>query len=376
MATYTKRGDAYSVRWRDPDGTNRRRKAPNLKTARQLVREIEETHALGRRWEPEAAGAGPQLVGAGGLIALYLRDRERVLRSSSHRTRSVSLSIFEAWLLGRHRRRHVAPDVLSGDLLGEYWTYMVRAKEDGGRGIAHSTANDRVRDVVRCWEWLRQSRDRRPWVPEVENIDLADQPRPALAAPTWRQMDAAVLAANGWYRKLFMLLRCTGLRKSQAMRLLWEDIDLEARRLHIRGELGKTKQERRGRTVPLAPVLVDDMAGWGCREGWLIEVSGRVRDPHRRVTHAVWKRSGVPRDVWRQPCHAFRHGFISGLATQGVQERIIKRLVGHSLGITGDVYTDPAAMFEFMEGAVAQIPAVCVPSVSELSSGFAKHGGQ
>ena len=160
------------------------------------------------------------------------------------------------------------------------------------------------------------------------------------------------------------------------MLLRWDDVDLERGLLRIRSELGKTKQERAGRTMPIAPVLRDEMATWGRREGWLIETNGSKREPHRGVTHAVWKRAGVPEEVWSQPCHAFRHGFISELARAEVPEFIIQRLVGHSTGVTGDTYMDPWSLIERMSAAVATVPKVRVHDVSEIRSGFAVIGGR
>jgi len=42
----------------------------------------------------------------------------------------------------------------------------------------------------------------------------------------------------------------------------------------------------------------------------------------------------------------------------GVAEHVVKALVGHARGVTGDVYTDLAAIMDLMRDAVARVPAV------------------
>ncbi len=143
------------------------------------------------------------------------------------------------------------------------------------------------------------------------------------------------------------------------MGLLWDDVDLERKTLRIRGELGKTQQERRGRVVPISEHLVEILAGWGCREGWLIETrrTGQsVRIARQREMSRSWVRSGVRKEAWEgQSHHSFRKGFVSGLRRLGADIDAIEYLVGHSAGIRG-VYTDVEALS--LREAVALIPNI------------------
>jgi integrase len=158
-----------------------------------------------------------------------------------------------------------------------------------------------------------------------------------------------------------IVMRFTGLRKQQVMRLTWDDVDMENALLTVRPELGKSKQERRGRVVPISAHLVTELAGWGVREGFLVKTRGEARRIDNPALHRAWRESGAPPEIWRQPCHAFRKGLISNLVGQGVAEHLVKALVGHARGVTGDVYTDTAAIMGVMREAVAKIPPIGAP---------------
>jgi len=121
-------------------------------------------------------------------------------------------------------------------------------------------------------------------------------------APTWAEMDAAVAACRGWHRDLVATLRGTGLRRDQAMRLRWGDVDLGEGLLSLRGE--------RGRLL---------------RKG--------------------------------QPFHAFRHGVITGLVVARAPLHLVRYLVGHKQeGVTAGVYTDWTALLPALREVVELIP--------------------
>lgn len=362
MASVKKRGDGWTVRWLDYDtGASRRRQCPDKATADAVARAIEQAHALGRAWRPHSRGAAPEVVEE--LIPKYLEDRARIWSARSLERQEVSLSVFGAWLLARQRTTRVSPAVLSSDLLAAYWEHC-RAE----RKVSIRTANVRVRDVFNAWTWWEAHETYGHHVPRPRMIDLPRVPRERVLAPSWAQMDSAIAHAPAWYRDLFTVLRCTGLRRKQAMALTWDDVDLEAKTLRIRPELGKSLSERAGRTVPLAPVLVAELAGWGVREGPLVKVAGRhaqkgkprkSRLPHGAMLRRAWKLAGVPEEVWkRRPAHAFRKGFKSGLRALGAHPDAIDYLQGHDLGVRG-VYTDPEALD--LEAVVALVPALGQP---------------
>ena len=200
--------------------------------------------------------------------------------------------------------------------------------------------------------------------PPQRRIEVRTSP----STPTWAEADACVEHCIGWRRNLAMVMRYTGLRVQQAMGLRWDDLDLDTATLRMRGELGKSRQERAGRIIPVSPHLVAEVQGWGVREGWLVEAGGRATE--RRLacrSHAVggaWRRAGVREEAWKgRPQHAFRKAFVSGLIGAGASREAVEHLVGHSLGLAG-VYTDSDVLG--LRAAVALVPAIGAGNVGPL----------
>jgi len=346
MAIKEKRNGGWSVRWLDPDGSNRRKQCPDARTADALIREIEEAHALGRRWEP-VARRDPSVSA---LVDEYLVDRRRLWAPNTVIEHDVSLSIFQSWLIARSRRSHVGIAALSKGLLGDFWDHLIE-----GRKNAVSTARLRVGHVLRWWRWCYDHDDYGSTTPRPpQRYEMRPAPRVPTRAPTWAQMDAVIGACTvERVRRLAVLLRCTGLRYAQALALEWDDLDLEGAELRVRPELGKTAAERTGRTIPLAPVLVSELAGWGLRQGRVVGVV-KTENADCKALRKAWEASGTPRAVWYdRTAHCFRKGFVTGLRALGGDRDAIELLVGHDLGLPG-IYTDQVALK--LREAVALVP--------------------
>ena len=347
MATIRKRGRKWSVRWKE-GGRQRERSCPDLPTAKRLRSEIERAKALGQRWEAADLQAEPELKK---LLAFYIQDRERVLAESSIDVIDKSLVLFTRWLEHRFPRQRLTPDSFSRANLAGFYEYLHR-----DRSCAVSTCRKRIQHVQQAWDWLYDSDEFGDWLPRPRKLEMPKAPRRITIAPTWEEMDACIAAANGWQKKLAIVLRCTGLRVQQAMQLRCEDVDRERQLLHVRPELGKTAHEKTGRIVPVTPILVEERAKWGPWEGWFVPCSRKLgpreREARARDMVRAWKRAGVRREVWAavgagshgRAHHAFRSGFITGLIAVGADADTVEVLVGHALGGTRDPYTDTRAL--------------------------------
>lgn len=347
MATIAKRGDGWEVRWRDPDGRSRRRATPTREAAKELCRDVERCVALGRCWKPERRG-DPALVE---VIRAYVTAKRRVWRPNTVENNEFALSIFAEWVPRHLRQKEPPVGVLSKKLLEEFAEHLETTRTND-----QSTVANRIDSLRLFWKWAAESDDYADAVPRPKKPEVKGRQPRDTTAPTWEQMDAVLAQApSDHWRRLLMVLRCTGLRKSQALALLWTDVDLGAGRLRVRPELGKSKQERRGRTVPLAPVLLRELRTWERSGKHLIDWPG-IRKAHNIVCVRAWERAGVPRDVWEQrSLHAFRKGFVSGLRRERADPDAVERLVGHSLGTRGTYTADEALR---MDEAVARVPPV------------------
>lgn len=349
MASIAKRGAKHLVKWRDPDGAQHTRSCPDLKTARTLKLEVEQARALGRRWrEPDAVKA-PSLIRAQKAYLAYRKTRKR---ESTTELDGVAIRRFTVWS-GRQRGQQTVSR-LTVDALRDFDVSL--------RGeLCDRTANAYVLVIRRWWAWLFGSSEFRAHLEPAPESGALDLPEVAWApphAPSWAEMDRAVGHATGWLHLALSFMRYTGLRQSQVMRLRWEDVDLDDSTLTIRPELGKSKQERAGRTVPISHHLVALLRNEPLTPGWIVAPRKRERRIDSRLAAECWSRSGVPTKVWKgHPDHAFRYGITTGLDQLGADRDSVERLVGHAVGGARAFYLDTRQASRLRE-TVDLIPAV------------------
>jgi integrase len=176
-----------------------------------------------------------------------------------------------------------------------------------------------------------------------------------------------VLDHAGTYRALFALVAFTGMRISEALGMLWRDVDVDAGILHVEQQLtryrtlGPLKTEASRREIELPPAVVRLL-----RERWLAS-------PYKGPTDLVWctrdgrgldyrnvgeafrvavRRSGVTAGG-RLSLHSLRHGYASLLIGRGLPLLFISRQLGHSKpSMTLNVYAHEFARRE--SGAAAR----------------------
>ena len=356
MASIKKRENGYRVRWRDPDGEARSRQCPDFTTARRLKRDIERASAEGHRWEPRDSRPVPDLRE---ILTEYIRNKARVLAPGTAERYARNLEIFLRWLRQREgQRTRLHPELLSQTLLGEFYDYLAGTGRHG-RPRADSTRLKIVEVVQLAWGWAYNNDELGEYVPRSKTIEMNRPEGEPTVAPTWAEMDAVIDAFkdDAWHHKLAIVLRFTGLRVQQAMFLTWEDFDFKRNTLRVRK--GKSRQEKRGRIIPVSKHLLEVISGWGLREGYLLTTNRRgqrERLARPRDMDRAWKRAGIREAAWKgRPHHAFRKGFVSELRRAGAEPDAIEYLVGHGLGLRG-VYTDPDALG--LPDVVALIPPI------------------
>lgn len=349
MASIEQRGGAFRVRWRTVAGDPRSRKCPDRQTARKLKAEVERAHALGRDWDPT-----PEIEDGRDLESLaadYLIDCQRRLKASTCDRKLAVLGVFLEFA------GPVPAAALSRPLL-ERWHGQLITR------IARRTAAAYLGEGMQLWRWASEHEDWERIVQRPRAVDPGPVPASvAIPAPPLWAVDAAIGHAlesrAPWVGRLMTIMRYTGIRPGQARFLEWRDVDLQARTITIRPELGKTSQEQTGRTIPMHEALAEALAGWGRREGRIV---GMHPKPHARPLERIWRLAG--HDA-RQPLHGIRHAVASVLRGAGIAEDIIGRIVGHAPTVTGGHYIDAASVWPMMVEAVALIPRIGVPGVSK-----------
>jgi len=359
MAYIQKRpSGSWQLRWTDPDGRDRARTLPTKRAAEQLKREVEERVARGRRWEPRDAREVPDLrvISEQYIKACALRLRPRTL----HRY-AENLEVFLRFVEERHGAPPNYANLLSKPMMEDYYSWLQEPRNGlHGRQRRADTARKIVEVAQLMWVWAEDS-DRWPeQIPRPRKIEMKRARPRRVKAPTWEEMDRCIAAATGWQQKLLTVLRFTGLRVGETMLLTWDDIDLDRRELFIDASISKNHEER---TIPISPLLVAELAGWGVRTGYLIpspRAKGpRYRQPRARDVARAWERAGVPERIWKQsPHHAFRKGFKSEMLRAGAPADAVDFLQGHVTRGGRGRYIDMERAFDWDE-VLGLVPSMC-----------------
>ena len=325
MASLDKRNGEWCVRWRDPDGKARSRQCP--------------TRPPPRRSSARSKTPSPS-DGDGSLATLV---------------RKLGLDLWLRYLEKVHGKgAPLPPSVLTRRMLSD-WYGDLRHGGLHGRDRSDATRRKIVEVGQLAWKWMYDNDESGAEIPAPRTLRMAREAARPTVAPTWAEMDTVIGALDSWHRRLAIALRFTGLRCQQAMGLRSADVDLARARLTIRGELGKSKQEQRGRIMPLVAIL----RRWEREDEWMItsnRAKVRERMARARDLERGWERSGVRKEAWEgRPHHAFRKGFVSELKRAGADADAVEFLVGHSLGLRG-VSIDPDALP--LADAIGRIPDV------------------
>ena len=192
--------------------------------------------------------------------------------------------------------------------------------------------------------------------------ELRRRERPRVTPKPHRQLTAADLwrlvnAADDERRALVALLAFAGLRVSEAIGLIWADVDLANRTLHVRRQLERhtyrrvePKTPRAIRSIEIDDGLHAELRAWrdssdhrSPSDFVLATLTGKPLD-HRaagRRLDTIVKRAGLDiADLPRITPHQLRYTFGSLLIDVGESTARVSRLMGHANeAITGTVYT-------------------------------------
>ena len=165
-----------------------------------------------------------------------------------------------------------------------------------------------------------------------------------------RLLEAIGGLAEADVRAALLLLVQTGLRRSEALSLRWEDVDLDEGVLHLRSTKAGKPQ-----AIPIAPATVDLLAGLPRASGWVFP--GRFGKGHRTTLRSAWRRVRAAAGVEDVTIHDLRRTF--GLAVAKKHGlTIASKLLRHSdVRITAAAYAPFGVedLREAMEGRVEEL---------------------
>ena len=208
------------------------------------------------------------------------------------------------------------------------------------------------------------------------------------------------------YADVFLCALHTGLRKGELQALTWEDVDFDKDEIIVRGEVAKNHRARR---IPISAELrarLESLREKPLRVSPIELLVDRLKFRERRKGHPVdlgvlrkeaehLRAEGAKR-VFRTECgtpignsllkrlatavkhaeidkrgvdlHALRYTFGSWLVKNGVNIKLVSRLMGHAtVQLTLDIYTDASIMD--WEGAIGKLPVLEAKPVEKRDSG-------
>ena len=139
---------------------------------------------------------------------------------------------------------------------------------------------------------------------------------------------------------LFTLAAFTGMRQGELLGLKWEDIDWEAKQVHVqrtftKGRFFATKTKTSNRRIDLAPTVVTDLKKWKLASGkndrglvFCNEAGQPMNDSNMMNRHffLALKEAELPRVRFHDP----RHTYASIMIEQGENLKYIQSQLGHS----------------------------------------------
>lgn len=138
------------------------------------------------------------------------------------------------------------------------------------------------------------------------------------------------------YMEIVLILIYTGVRIGELLDLKKEDVHLEDRWFFVR----ESKTASGIREVPIAEKIVPFMDKWTKKDSeWLICTPEGKHFTYRNYYDSYWTPMMNILGLDHRP-HDTRHTCVSLLTTAGVDDRVIKKIVGHKgQGVTEQVYT-------------------------------------
>jgi integrase len=241
------------------------------------------------------------------------------------------------------------------------------------KGVSAATLKKEVATVRACWNWavhaglikgtfpgrgLRfpKEEEKEPFrtFAEIEAVIAAEKADGTRQVALWEglyltrpelEKFLAHVRRHGtqpWVYPMVAFAAFTGARRSEMLRALATDVDLVGGSVTIR-EKKRVVGKRSTRTAPVTPKLAEALRGW---------LAVRPESPFlfcqaERVTRSKTRREGptavtedeaydhfrrtVADSKWQvlRGYHVLRHSFISALASEGTDQRVIDEVVGH-----------------------------------------------
>ncbi len=175
------------------------------------------------------------------------------------------------------------------------------------------------------WNFIRSVPTRR-----LSNLKTESNPR-----RLWTKEDVVLFFQSSpeWLKDIVFFIYETGVRRGEAVNLLWKDVDLSRNAIRINSIKGGTSRDR---SIPMTVSM----------HQWFLEMKNKKPFLSKPTNHVFLSEEGAPfnpthvstavhRVVHRMGCdglglHGMRHTILTELAQSDVSLEKVRRLAGHS----------------------------------------------
>jgi integrase len=320
---------AVVVAWRGPQQQPQRRYVYG-DTAAEVRRKMDEIRRAVETGQP----AGPSREHLREYLKRWLDNKRHSIAPKSLMTYEDLLNRYVLDRIGDVALAKLTPQLLQ-DLLNQIADQSYTRGKKAPVPVSPKTVKH-VRDVLRAAlnqavKWGLIARNPAALVDppkprEVERITLsAEQARNFLAAIRGHRCEAMIVLAL-----------CMGMREGEALAVGMGDVDLEARRLTVRGTLQRIRPRGAEKTEQAAGAAWQESGLlFTTRKGTMMEARNLLRE-----YYALRAAAKLPAGL---RFHDLRHSAATILHAAGVPEKAIQELLGHrSLATTQQIYMHAA----------------------------------
>lgn len=324
-----RRGGRYVVRYRDPQGRQRQRAARTLTEARALKAQLASDIVRGEYRPTSTITFGAYAVS---WIATYQGRTSRGIRVETVEDYAAELHRRAIPHFGRRRLADIAPRDIRD--------YAAQLSAAGLRPASVRQAIAPVRALLATAFEDGEIRTNPAAGVRIAGVLREDGEPAAPKALSEDELRALLEAVAPPWRPFVEFVAHTGMRIGEAVAVRWYDVDLDARRVHVRrrwfrGRFAPPKSTYGLRSIPLSAGMVASLevrrneAGaidadalvWTNRDGRILDPSNLLE----RVMKPAARAAGVPWASW----HTLRHTCGSLLFRYGANAKQVQHWLGH-----------------------------------------------
>ena len=224
---------------------------------------------------------------------------------------------------------------------------------------AYQTANQRVAVLSKVFKIAQMDGilTKNPASKRLLSLPQKKSQRPPVPIGKLQEIRESIPYLDEFREKAYLgIISYTGVRKSEALGLMWSDIDWKAGEhgairiqraavaINGRISVSKTKSTAGNRTIPMSKELRAILLTSARTSGYIVHSEEGFNIPcNGNEFQSMWRRISKQVKMRGYTSHCFRHTFGTELAAMNIDPKTIQTLIGHAnISMTFDTYVAPA----------------------------------